>query len=257
MAKISVTILTKNSSKYIKQCLEALQSFDEIIILDNGSTDDTLKIAQHYPHVKIVTHDFIGFGPLKNMALTHASNEWILSVDSDEIFSKALVDEILNLSLEKHTIYSILRDNYYGDQHIDGCGWQNDYVQRLFNKNITQFSDKQVHESLIIKPHLTIKKLTHRFKHYSYDNTSHLIDKMQKYSSLYAQEHKNTKTSSPSKAFLRGTYTFIKNYWFQRGFLCGYAGFLISLTNASTTYYKYIKLYEENKKSTDRNIDEN
>lgn len=257
MVKISVIILTKNSQKYICQCLDALQLFDEIIIIDNGSTDGTLTMAQKYSNVKIYETAFIGFGPLKNMAIGYTRNEWVLSVDSDEIFSELLVNEILNLTLDNHCIYSILRDNYYNQKHIIGCGWQNDYVLRLFNKKITHFNNNQVHESLIIKPHLKVKKLTQRFKHYSYENASELIEKMHKYSSLYAQEQKNKKKSSPSKAFLRGIYTFIKNYFFQKGFLCGYAGFLISLTNANTTYYKYIKLYEENNKPISRNINEN
>ena len=84
--KISVTILTKNSSKYIKECLHSLQQFDEIIIMDNGSTDNTMDIASSFPNVKIYENEFIGFGPLKNLAVSKTNNDWILSVDSDEVF---------------------------------------------------------------------------------------------------------------------------------------------------------------------------
>lgn len=245
--KISVTILTKNSQKYIYECLKALEKFDEIIILDNGSSDETLHIASQFENVSIYKNAFIGFGPLKNLAISHARNDWILSVDSDEIFSQDLVDEILNKELSETTIYSIQRDNYYKEKLVKCCGWQNDYVNRLFNKKTTKFNDKPVHESLLLE-NVKVEKLQHRFKHYSFNNPSELLQKMDKYSSLYAQEHAHKKSSSPLKAFIRGTFTFIKNYIFQKGFLCGYEGLIISISNANGVFYKHIKLYEENKK---------
>lgn len=244
--KISVTILTKNSSKYIKECLEALQKFDEIIILDNGSTDNTIQISSTFSNAKVYENEFIGFGPLKNLAISYTSNDWVLSVDSDEIFSPELVDEILNKKLESNKVYSILRDNYYNGKLVKCCGWGNDYVNRLFNKQTTKFNDKEVHESLRLE-NLGVEKLENTFKHYSFNNASELLDKMDRYSTLYAKEHKGKKSSSPSKAFFRALFAFIKNYFFQRGFLCGYEGLAISISNANGVFYKYLKLYEENK----------
>ena len=244
--KISVTILTKDSSKYIKECLEALVKFDEVIILDNGSTDDTSKIASTFSNVKISENEFIGFGALKNLAISKASNDWILSIDSDEVFSSKLVDEILSKELKENKVYSILRDNYYNGKLVKCCGWGNDWVNRLFNKNTTKFNDKQVHESLMLD-NVTVDKLQNSFKHYSFDNASQLLSKMDKYSTLYAKEHKGTKSSSPVKAFSRALFSFIKNYFFQKGFLCGYEGLVISISNANGVFYKYIKLYEENR----------
>jgi len=246
--KISVTILTKNSQKYLEKCLKALIEFDEIIVLDNGSTDRTLEIAKTFKNVKIYKNEFIGFGPLKNLAITHTKNDWVLSVDSDEIFNRKLVDEILNLNLKSTEIYSILRDNYYNNKLIKCCGWANDYVNRLFNKRVTKFNNKQVHENIILTQYTKIKKLKNCFKHYSFDDASQLINKMQQYSTLYSLEIKDKKSSSPIKALLRSVYTFIKNYCFQKGFLYGYEGFLISVSNANGVFYKYIKLYEKNKK---------
>lgn len=243
---ISVTILTKNSEKYLHECLSALVLFDEIIILDNGSTDDTLNIAKSFHNVKLYEHTFIGFGALKNLALTYTSNDWILCVDSDEILDEALVKEVLNVHLEVNTIYSLLRKNYYNKKLMPCCGWENDYVNRLFNKTFTKFNEKHVHESLITT-HAKLKKLKNTFKHYSFSSAEELVAKMQHYSTLYANEHKHHKTASPFKAFFRALFTFIKNYFFQKGFLYGYEGFVISISNANGTFYKYIKLYEANK----------
>jgi len=245
--KISVVILTKNSQKYIYECLKSLVKFDEVVILDNGSTDNTLEIANEFSNVKIHLHEFIGFGPLKNLAISYTKYDWILSIDSDEIFSESLVDEILSKPLIPTCVYAIQRDNYYKNKLIKCCGWQNDYVYRLFNKNITSFNNKPVHESVILE-NMKTEKLKNRFKHYSFGNPSELLQKMDKYSSLYAQEYSLVKKSSPLKAFIRAFVAFLKNYFFQRGFLCGYEGLLISISNANGVFYKYIKLYEENKK---------
>lgn len=247
MNKITVTILTKNSQKYIKECLESLVKFDEIILLDNGSIDDTMDMAKTFKNVKIYENEFIGFGALKNLAVSKARNNWILSIDSDEIFSSELVDEILNLDLDKQKVYSILRDNYYNKKLVKCCGWNNDWVNRLFNKKVSAFNDKQVHESLILNDSIKLEKLQNRFKHYSFDNASQLLAKMDRYSTLYAKEHKNSKSSSPTKALVRSIFSFIKNYFFQKGFMCGYEGLIISISNANGVFYKYIKLYELNK----------
>ncbi len=246
--KISVTILTKNSKQYIKECLEALKMFDEVIVLDNGSTDETIKIAKTFANVKVFEHQFIGFGPLKQLAVSYATNDWILSVDSDEIFEQKLVDEILQLKLDKNRVYSILRDNYYNKKLVKACGWANDYVERLFNKNSTNFNDKQVHEGLEITKDIEVKKLQHSFKHYSFDNASQLLNKLNHYSTLYAEQHKGKKKSSPTKAFLSGLFAFFKNYILQKGFLYGYEGLIISISNANGAFYKYMKLYEANKR---------
>ena len=246
--KISVTILTKDSQKYIEECLQALVRFDEVIVLDNGSSDRTIEIAESFKNVVVKRDEFIGFGPLKQLAISYTSNDWVLSVDSDEIFSEDLVSEILALKLDKKAVYSILRDNYYNKKLIQCCGWDNDFVERLFNKKEVNFNDKQVHESLVIPKDFTIVKLKNSFKHYTFDIAEELLYKLNKYSTLYAEENRGKKNSSVFIAFSKATFAFFKNYILQKGFLFGYEGLLISISNANGVFYKYIKLYEENKK---------
>ena len=242
--KISVTILTKDSQKYLKECLESLRDFDEVIILDNGSSDNTIKIAKSFKNVRVVEHEFIGFGALKNLAIKSTKNEWILSIDSDEILSKELLKNIKNIELkEKNIIYEISRLNHYKKKPIKCCGWYPDRVLRIFNKEHTKFSNDLVHESLIKRENSKIKSLDGFLLHYPFDGASSLIEKMQRYSTLYAQN--STKKATPTKAFFRATFAFFKNYILQRGFLCGYEGLLISISNANGVFYKYIKLYEK------------
>ena len=116
---ISVIILTKNSQKYLKEVLNALKDFEEILIIDNGSKDATLDIVKSFKNVKIFKEEFIGFGPLKNRALKYAKNDWVLYIDSDKILTNELAKEIKNLTLNSNTVYALKRDNYYKQKHIN------------------------------------------------------------------------------------------------------------------------------------------
>ena len=243
--RISVTILTKNSQKYLKACLEALRSFDEVVILDNGSTDETLAIAREYDNVTIHEHPFIGFGPMKNLAARNARNDWIFSVDSDEILSPELVESIRKLDATcTDTVYAVNRLNHYRGKPIRCCGWYPDFVTRLYHRGHTAFSDAKVHESLVLQPDTKKVMLQNgMIEHYPFDSVEELLQKLQTYSTLYAKQ--STKSSTPSKAFFRALFAFFKHYIFQRGFLCGYEGLLISVSNANGVFYKYMKLYEK------------
>lgn len=248
---ISVTILAKNSAATLRECLQAVDAFEEVILLDTGSTDQTMEIARSFANVVVHSHPFTGFGPMKNLAIDKASYDWILSVDSDEILSPELVEEILQLQLDPGSIYSIERDNYYNRRLIRCCGWAGDQVVRLFNRRSTRFNDNLVHEFLLPKPQLQTTLLKGRLRHYTFDNASELIDKMQHYSTLWAREHASMKPSSPIKALTRGLFVFFKSYILQKGILNGYEGLLISVSNANGAFYKYIKLYEAQKSGPD------
>lgn len=242
---ISATILTKNSEETLATCLKALERFDEVIVLDTGSTDLTMDIARTFPNVKVFEAPFEGFGPLHNLAAEHASNDWILSLDSDEVLSEELANEILSQNLSEKSVYSFPFHNYFNGKHIRGCGWFPDRHTRLYNKKTTHFSDDFVHEKILTKG-LKEVKLTHPVKHYSYRSISDFLKKMENYSSLFAQQNRQKKSASLLKALLKGSYTFFKSYFLQKGFLDGREGFIISNYNAQTTFYKYLKLEELN-----------
>lgn len=245
----SATIIVKNAERYLAQVLSALSQFDEILLLDNGSTDNTLTIAQQYPNITMVTHEFIGFGALKNLATEKAKYDWIFSIDSDEIPDQALLDDIRNAVLadKRDTIYTVNRLNHYHGRQIKGCGWHPDILPRLYHKQHTRFTNRRVHESLIIPEGSPVIALAGTLKHYSFDNASDLINKMQHYTSLYAEENRYRKSSSLSKALLHSATAFLKHYFLKCGITYGVDGFIISVANAQGSYYKYIKLLEANR----------
>lgn len=242
---ISVTILTKNSRKYLTEVLSALKSFDEVVLYDTGSSDDTLDIGKKFPNVIIYQERFIGFGPTHNKASAVAKNDWILSIDSDEIVTPEMAAEIQKILLNPKCVYSFPRNNYFNGKFIKWCGWYPDRQVRLYNRKSTSFSDLQVHEGIKIE-NLEHIPLQTPMRHYSYSSISNFLEKMQLYSDLYAKQNQGKISSSPTKAILHGIFAFFKSYILKRGFLGGYEGYVISKYNAHTAYYKYLKLYEAN-----------
>lgn len=222
-------------------------SLDEVLIYDNGADQNTLAICNTFSNVHIVKGEFFGFGKTHNLASALASNDWILSIDSDEVATPELIKEIQNLSLQDNTVYSIPRRNFYRNHWVRGCGWWPDKALRLYNKKIAQFSNVQVHESIETK-NLTVVPLKACLNHYSYDSISDFLKKMQSYSDLFAEEWKGKKKSSPCKAALHAGFAFFKSYILKGGICDGYSGFLISAYNGHTAFYKYMKLYEINSK---------
>lgn len=249
---ISVTILVKNAQATLKECLDSLQSFDEIILLDNGSSDTTLQIAQDfqasYQNLKIYTSEFIGFGALKNLALSHTSNAWVFSIDSDEVLESSTLTLLRQLFSKDNlptpnTLFALPRKNLYNGKWIKACGWYPDFVTRIFHKEYTRFNDNFVHESIIVPKDARLIKLDSGLTHYAFRDITHLLEKLQRYSSLWAEQHTH-KSASPLKAIIRGSWSFVRNYVLKKGFLYGYRGFIISVCNALGVFFKYMKLYE-------------
>ncbi len=241
---ICVCILTKNSAATLPATLDSVRQFPEVLILDNGSKDETLDIAKMYPNVRIEKSPFLGFGPLKNWAASLAKYDWILSLDSDEVLSLALQQEIKALSLDPTLTYQIPRHNYYNGKRIRGCGWDPEKVARLYNRKSVSFANVQVHESLIA-PH--VSSLNSPLLHTPYRSTADFLAKMQHYSTLFALQHRGKKKSSHAKALGHAFFAFFRSFILKRGCFCGWEGFVISIYNANTAFYKYVKLWEANR----------
>jgi glycosyltransferase involved in cell wall biosynthesis len=242
MKTISAILITKNEEKNIAECLDSLHWVDEIIVVDSGSTDNTVAICKQYTKHVFIEADWQGFGKQKNRALTKATMEWVLSIDADERVSGALKTEIQQ-AIENSTAiatYSMPRLSYYCGKEIKHSGWWPDYVVRLFKKGSAVFSDHAVHEHIISNG--KVRKLNSPLIHYSYPSLDEVLYKMNHYSSAWAESNRH-KSSSPLKALFRGGWAFIRTYFIRLGFLDGIEGFALAISNAEGTYYKYMKLY--------------
>lgn len=243
---ISVTVLAKNSQKYLKDVLKAVAPFGEVILYDTGSTDDTIEIAQAFPNVRVIRARFCGFGPTHNMASAAAKNDWILSIDSDEVATPELPKAIAAETSDPKAVYSFKRRNYFNGKFIKWCGWYPDRQIRLYNRTKTKFSDDQVHEA-IVSEGMRHVALDAAIIHYSYASIADFLAKMQSYSTLFAEQYQGKRKSSLLTAISHGFFAFFKSYILKRGFLGGSEGFIISAYNGHTAYYKYLKLDEANR----------
>ncbi|MBT0879462.1 glycosyltransferase [Campylobacter sp. 2018MI01] len=240
--KISVCIIAKNEEKNLKRCLNALADFDEIVLVDNESTDNSVGIAKEFKNVKVFSSPFIGFGKLKQFAVNLASNDWVFCIDADEVIDFNSLELLKNLDFSDITkIYAINRKNYYKNEWIKTCGFYPDYIVRIFNKTHTNYDDANVHENIIIKNNSQLIKTNIHLHHFAFNSIYDLITKLQRYTEIYAQNNKNKKTST-FKAISHGFFTFFKFYFLKLGIKDGFNGFIISLCNALGSFFKYAKL---------------
>jgi glycosyltransferase involved in cell wall biosynthesis len=244
---ISVTILTKNSARHLPRVLNALRSFDDVVVLDTGSSDHTLAIARSCANTRVFSTEFKGFGPLHNEAAGLARHDWILSLDSDEVITPELIQEIAGIGLDVSCVYSVSLHNFFNDKWIRCCGWYPDEHVRLYNRKRTRFTDAQVHEEIILDGLHTVA-LHSSVEHYSYTCIDDFLTKTQRYSDLFAQQHQGKTRSSTAKALLHGLGAFLRNYLVKRGVFAGREGLLISVTGGFCGFYKYMKLLEANER---------
>ncbi len=242
---VSAVMIVRNGATTIRRTLESLTAFEDVIVYDNGSTDGTITIAHEFSNVRVIEGFFDGFGTTKNRAASYAQHDWVLIIDSDEVVDEGLLQSLHTKVLDPKTIYIVNFLAYYKEIPIRHCGWNNQKIRRLYNKKVTQFNDNAVHEN-IIDEGMIKSPIEGNMKHYSYSSISDFIVKLDRYSTLFAQDHVGKRHSSPAKAFFNGLYSFFRTYVLKRGFLDGYAGLIIAFSHAATNFYKYIKLYEMN-----------
>lgn len=241
MMSLSVIIITKNAEAYIRQCLESVKWANEIIVIDSGSTDKTLLICQEYTQ-NTFEADWPGYGPQKNRALAKANSEWILSIDADEWLSPESTLEIQQ-QLQNPTAdaYEMPRRNMYCGKFIKHGDVGKDIVLRLFKRGYGKLSDDKVHERTIITG--TIGKLKQPLLHNSYRNLDELLSRLNTYTSLSANaRYHQGKKASLTKAITHSIWAFLKAYVFRLGFLDGRMGFIVAVSSAESSYYRYAKL---------------
>jgi glycosyltransferase involved in cell wall biosynthesis len=230
----------------LARALESLRDFSDVVVLDNGSTDSSKEIAHRYPNVRFYDGAFEGFGPTKNKAVALAKHDWVLVVDADEAVEPKLSNAIHAADLDPRTIYLLNFKAFYKNRQVKHCGWNDQKIRRLYNRTYTQFTSNHVHENLI-GTGMQLKDLEGgSILHYSYHTLSDFIIKIDRYSTLFAESHKDKQAASPAKALISGIYSFFRTYFIKRGFLDGYVGLVIAFSHMATNFYKYMKLYESN-----------
>ena len=205
MNKLSIVILTFNSEKYLFEVLRSCEFASEVILIDSGSTDMTLSIAQSFNNVRCIKQKWLGFGQQKQFGINQTSHDWVFVLDSDEIITEELQKEItIQLLNPNANGYYIPRINFFFGKPIKYLGLYPDYTIRFFNKHHGKFTLNQVHEKieLVSKPSF----LTYPMKHYAYESVEQFIAKQNSYSTLGAKRN-------VLKAILNPYWTFFKLYF--------------------------------------------
>jgi len=231
--KLSVVIITKNEEQIIKKAVDSALFASEVLVLDSGSNDKTCQIAMD-SGARVEYQEWLGYGMQKNKAIDLASNDWVMVLDSDEVITQELREEITSKigNLQFDGFYVPRLNNFFG-KNIRFGGLYPDYSIRLFNKKKGRFNDAKVHESVIV--HGKVGKLKNHMTHQAYSNIDEFINKQKKYAALSIKEN------SMLKAFASPLWVFTKMYFIRLGFLDGWRGVVIAYVYAKYTFWKYSK----------------
>jgi len=246
---LSVAMIAMNEEANLPRTLESVRWADEIIVVDSGSKDRTLEVAQGFG-AKTSYHDFGGHGEQKNVALDLCTSDWILLLDADEVLTAGLQEEIREvLSGEpEFGAYWIPRLNFIFGRWMRHGGFYPDRKLRLFRRGAGRLSEG-------VGPHSTPQfegprgKLKHDMLHYAYPDLNIYLEHMNRYSSEIAQLLANQgRTSKWLPAFiwnaiLNPAATFVYNYFFRLGFLDGREGLLLHLNHSVYIHWKFIKAW--------------
>jgi glycosyltransferase involved in cell wall biosynthesis len=240
---LSVIVITHNESARLRACLESVAFADEVVVVDSGSTDDTVTIARAMGARVCQTPDLPGFGPQKNRALDLATRDWVLSIDADERVTARLREQIeAAMRSPQFDAYTVNRRSSYCGQYMAHSGWYPDRIVRLFRRGAGRFDDALVHEALKVKG--PVGQLDGELLHESYANFEAVLDKMNRYSTAGAQAlHRKGVKGSLAKALGHGLWAFLRTYLVKRGFLDGRLGLALAVSNATGTFYRYLKLW--------------
>jgi len=244
MTPVSVIVIALNEEKNIAECLEGVRWADEIILVDSGSKDATVKLANQFG-AKVYVQPWKGFAEAKTFAVSKSRNRWIFWLDADERMPRELADEIQELlkGSDLKSAYSVARRAYFLGRWMRHSGWYPGRVARLFDKNAAAFSSAAVHEGLEVQGE--VGQLRNDLLHFTDPNLYHYIQKFNRYTSLASGESfKAGKRFRSLDVIVRPSWLFFKMYFLRLGFLDGIQGLILALLSSAYVFTKYAKLWE-------------
>ncbi len=242
MTRLSITIITKNEAQNIADCVRSCRFADEVVVVDCGSTDGTVAIARA-EGATVHEMDWAGDGPQKNRAIDRATGDWFFSLDADERITPELAAEIRQ-AIERTDVdgFRVPRVSMYCGRFMHHGGWRPDYNWRLARRGKARYTETQMHASLqIVGPRGSLRE---PIVHYSFRTMESVLDKVNRYSTGSAIDlDARGRKGSISRAVGHGLWAFFRTYVLRLGFLDGRIGFLLAVSNAEGTYYRYVKLW--------------
>ncbi len=246
MTPVSVTIITLNEAHNIGRCIDSVKDVaDEVVVVDSFSSDKTVEIAQ-LKGAKIYQQEFLGYARQKNFAIAKAIYPLILSLDADEVLSDDLKKSILDVKKNVTAdAFTFNRFTCFSGKWIRHSGWYPDTKLRLWNREKGRWQGDYVHEKVVMNKDASIKHLNGDLLHYSFNSIEEHIRQINVFSSLKAQGlFQKGKKASVFMMICSPVFKFVRHYFFNKGFLDGYYGYVISRNSAFSNYLNYAKLRE-------------
>jgi len=244
---ISVYIITKNEQDNIGRALESVRWMDEIVVVDSGSTDGTVEIAEKYG-TKVQYREFKGFVEQKNFAMKLCRGEWVFNLDADEEMTpglRASIEAVIRGGTDngQFDVYKVSRKTNYMGRWMKHCGWYPEFRARLSRNGSALWTGQAIHEKLEGKGRAGI--ISGDLLHRPYKNLGEHLSTIRNYSEIWAarEASKGRKTSIPG-IFMRPVFKFIKMYILKAGFMDFGPGFFASMMGAWYIFMKYSRLYE-------------
>ncbi|MDA8079481.1 MAG: glycosyltransferase family 2 protein [Nitrospiraceae bacterium] len=240
---LSVAVITKNEEKNLPRLLESVAFAAEIVVVDSGSADRTVEIAKQ-AGCRVFVEDWKGDGPQKNSAIDKCSHEWVLVLDADERIPEDTGLEIKRIVADPSSAdaYRFPRKNFFHGRWIRTCGWWPDRIIRLFRKHTGRYT-AITHGRWETTGSLADTALP--IEHFSFTGYTHMLRVLEVRSRDMAQElYDEGRRATVLSPFLHGIAMFFKVYIQKRGFIEGFDGFVIALTRAGGTFFKYAILLE-------------
>lgn len=249
LPQISITIITLNEEKNLDRCLKSVRGLsDDIWVIDSGSTDQTKEIAlRNGAH--FLNNPWLGYGQQKNFAHSKTKHPWVLSLDADECLTEEARGEIIAFlnseKSERRLAARFARKTWYLNRWILYGGWYPNYQTRLYRKDLSKWSEPEIHEKLVHSGEA--ETLAGEILHYSFPSISDQVQTNLKFSALgYRALKRAGRKPSVLLILLKPISKFLETYIFKLGFLDGLAGFIISINAAHSIFLKYSYLFEGN-----------
>jgi len=249
--RLSVVMIAKNEAELLPDCLASVSWADEIIVLDSGSSDDTVEIATQAGAQVYRSDDWQGYGIQRQRAQHYATGDMILMIDADERVSpelRAAIEQVL-VAPPSRTIYSLGRSNLFLGRFMRHSGWYPDRVMRLYPRTF-RYNDNLVHESLQ-SDGAPVVALPGDLEHLTCRDLIAFQRKQLAYAEAWATErHRRGKRCGLFSVFSHTLGAFVKTLLLRAGFLDGKQGWILAVVNAQYTFNKYSALWALNHAST-------
>ena len=243
--RLSVVMIAKNAADLLPDCLASVSWADEIVLLDSGSSDNTVELARRLGVQVHINRDWQGYGIQRQRAQDYATGDYVLMIDTDERVTPELAQSIRSVlaAPKAGAIYSIARRNYFLGRFMRHSGWYPDRVMRLYERDRYRYNDNLVHESLDGQGAQVIE-LAGDLLHLTCRDFSGFQQKQLAYAAAWAQErHQRGKKTSLAAIFGHTLGAFVKTLLLRGGVMDGKQGWLLAVVNAQYTFNKYTELW--------------